>query len=332
MRLYSYAGLLAALVLLGTVLHTQTAQGQREHRVREGQTLGAIARRYNVSIADLARANRIRQTATLQIGQVLVIPGDDTITVERGQTLRTLAREHGVTVASLASENGLRANARLRPGQTLVVPTSSSESGGSGARSQWGRPRQPGLVQLSRLGRPERVRARLVDARGRVRDAARTQLSRLMRSDEGGTRLPNPRLLQQLTKISDHFGGRRIIVVSGYRPAGGYTRETSRHTRGDALDIRIDGVPITAIRDYCRTLENMGCGYYPRSQFVHVDVRERETYWVDYSGPGEAPRYTRPADATEASEDEGSSDETAAAEEGGESNAAPAEPSAAVTP
>lgn len=323
MRVPTHAGTFGALLVLSLVLFAGSAAGQREHRVREGQTLGAIARRYDVSIADLARANRMRQTATLRIGQVLVIPGDETITVTRGQTLRTIASEHDVTVAALASANGLTARARVRPGQTLVLPTATTGAGRSAP--QWGRPRQPGVVQLARLGRPDRMRTRLVDTRGRPRTQARTQLARLMRNEDGGTRLPNPRLLQQLTRISDHFGGRRITVVSGFRPAGGYTRETSRHVVGDAVDIRIEGVPITAIRDYCRSLDDMGCGYYPRSQFIHVDVRDRSTHWIDYSGPGEAPRYSRGAGDTENADDadEPAGDTAAAQEEGGESSVAP---------
>ncbi len=136
---------------------------------------------------------------------------------------------------------------------------------------------------------------------------------------DGTVRAPNPRLLSVLTKVSDHFGGRRIVVISGFRPPVGYTRETSRHTRGDAIDLRIDGVPVTAIRDYCRTLPDLGCGYYPRSQFVHVDVRDRAAYWIDWSGPGEAPQYRRPANATE---DATGADEASAADEGGEAEGA----------
>jgi hypothetical protein len=40
----------------------------------------------------------------------------------------------------------------------------------------------------------------------------------------------------------------------------------------------------------CRTLEDVGCGYYPNNKFVHIDVRRRGTgkaLWIDVSGPGE---------------------------------------------
>jgi hypothetical protein len=29
----------------------------------------------------------------------------------------------------------------------------------------------------------------------------------------------------------------------------------------------------------------VGVGVYPTSQFVHVDIRPRSYFWVDYSGP-----------------------------------------------
>ena len=58
------------------------------------------------------------------------------------------------------------------------------------------------------------------------------------------------------------------------------------------------------MRDFCRTLRNAGCGYYPNSTFVHMDVRDTKAYWVDLSRPGEPPRYEKPG----ALADEGISD------------------------
>ena len=46
-----------------------------------------------------------------------------------------------------------------------------------------------------------------------------------------------------------------------------------------------------AIWNYCRSLSQPGCGYYPNSVFVHVDVREHHGQWVDWSSPGKRPRY-----------------------------------------
>lgn len=45
-----------------------------KHKVRRGQTLGSIARRYGTSVATLKRLNGVRNVRLLQIGQVLRVP------------------------------------------------------------------------------------------------------------------------------------------------------------------------------------------------------------------------------------------------------------------
>ena len=59
---------------------------------------------------------------------------------------------------------------------------------------------------------------------------------------------------------------------------------------GLVVDFRVVGVPNEAVRDFCRTLRNTGCGYYPNSVFVHMDTRDSSAFWIDYSKPGEPPR------------------------------------------
>ena len=100
----------------------------------------------------------------------------------------------------------------------------------------------------------------------------------------------NDRLLTLMAQVSDHFGGRPLRVVSGYRTTSWV--EESKHPLGRACDFVVLGVPNTVLRDYLRSLDSVGVGYYPNSTFVHLDVRERNTYWVDYAGPGEPPRLT----------------------------------------
>jgi hypothetical protein len=58
--------------------------------------------------------------------------------------------------------------------------------------------------------------------------------------------------------------------------------------------MHIEGARNEAVVDFCKTLADTGCGYYPNSSFVHVDVRQPGTghvTWIDASGPGEAPHY-----------------------------------------
>ncbi len=74
-----------------------------------------------------------------------------------------------------------------------------------------------------------------------------------------------------------------IDIVCGYRTpwSNNFLRTRSRHTgvakdsqhvQAKAIDIRVPGVATRALRDVALSLEEGGVGYYPRSQFVHVDV------------------------------------------------------------
>jgi hypothetical protein len=39
----------------------------------------------------------------------------------------------------------------------------------------------------------------------------------------------------------------------------------------------VQGIPNAALFSFCRTLDDVGCGFYPNSKFVHVDVRKPGT-------------------------------------------------------
>jgi len=273
----------------------QAASATREHRVRAGQNLARIARRYALSVETLAAANRLRPDSPLQLGQRLTIPVAGTIGVRRGDTVESLARRHGVSAEDLREANHLRAGATLQAGQALVLPGSLADRTPA---SRWGRPRRPGVATLTRLATHRTAKVRLVDRRGVVRREALRDLARLLAPRHGGGRKePHPRLVRLLARVSDHFGGRPVEIVSGVRPAGGFTRRESRHVAGEAIDFRIRGVPNTDLRDFCKSFDNVGVGYYPNSLFVHLDVRRESATWTDFSRPGEAPVYTRAGSA-----------------------------------
>ncbi len=103
-------------------------------------------------------------------------------------------------------------------------------------------------------------------------------------------RLLHPRLLWALARISQSFPGRPIYLVSGYR------RDThgSLHRQGRALDLFVMGVAKEDVFRVCRKMKDVGCGFYPHNNFVHVDVRgpnTGHTLWVDASLPGQPSRY-----------------------------------------
>ncbi|MBK8172414.1 MAG: DUF882 domain-containing protein [Sandaracinaceae bacterium] len=95
-------------------------------------------------------------------------------------------------------------------------------------------------------------------------------------------------LLVRLQNVAARFPNRAIEIVSGYRAS---ERASSRHHMARAVDIRVRGISRERLRDFARSLDETGVGYYPNSVFVHVDVRERRAYWVDRSGPGEEADY-----------------------------------------
>lgn len=102
----------------------------RTHRVRSGESLYTIGKRYGVSVDRLKAANGLRRN-TIRVGQELVIPARSSGSaaasegkvhrVRSGDTLSEIARRYGTTVSKLRSANGLTSN-RLRIGQELRIP------------------------------------------------------------------------------------------------------------------------------------------------------------------------------------------------------------------
>lgn len=139
--------------------------------------------------------------------------------------------------------------------------------------------------RLSVLGRPESAALP-----GKIEELASVKGPEIA----PGIRRMDSGLVERVQVIADHFAKpgmpQRVSIVSGYRPGS----TGSFHASAQALDFHLEGVPNEAVVDFCKTLDNTGCGYYPNSSFVHVDVRPIGTghvAWIDTSGPGEAPHY-----------------------------------------
>jgi membrane-bound lytic murein transglycosylase D len=91
------------------------------HVVRQGHTLTAIARRYEVSVADLRRWNDLRGS-TIHPGQRLVARGEaKTHTVRPGQSLSGIAQRYGTSAGRFKALNDL-ASSVIHPGQRLQLP------------------------------------------------------------------------------------------------------------------------------------------------------------------------------------------------------------------
>ena len=118
-----------------------------KYRVQNGDTLGAIARRYGVSVAALKQANGIGTRSFIRAGQHLKIPpraGGRALKVAAfndarkdevdgmsylmhrvrpGQNLSSIAQQYRTTIAVLRQLNGIDEAALLRAGATLKVPS-----------------------------------------------------------------------------------------------------------------------------------------------------------------------------------------------------------------
>ncbi|HEY2734609.1 MAG TPA: DUF882 domain-containing protein, partial [Polyangiales bacterium] len=97
-----------------------------------------------------------------------------------------------------------------------------------------------------------------------------------------------PHLLDLVYQAMRHFAAPLVRLVSGYRQ----DRAGSRHTQGRAIDMVIPGVSNEELVDYVRQFGFCGVGIYPKSGFVHLDVRESSFYWVDETLPDERSKGT----------------------------------------
>jgi hypothetical protein len=233
--------------------------------------------------------------------------------IQKGETLSSIAARFNTNVSSICRWNGIKPNARLTPGRKIGVPlppgaklpseaaprVSSTKTGPTDATVAKARdvattwrdysriPKEPGFITLHGYGRS--FSGRVIADDGSVLPEAYAAIHALLAPGRSGDDAMIDRdLVKLMVRVSDVFGGRPLQLVSGYRPG-----HRSRHAHGAAIDFYVQGVPNWAVRDYGLTLDKVGVGYYPNSNHVHLDVRDRKTTWVDLSKPGKRARYVK---------------------------------------
>jgi len=99
--------------------------GAQMYRVRPGDSLWSIARRFGVTVEQLRTWNGLARSATIVPGQRLAVrpPAEEVIVyrVQPGDTLWAIARRHGVSARDLMEWNEISEDALLRPGDELRV-------------------------------------------------------------------------------------------------------------------------------------------------------------------------------------------------------------------
>jgi murein DD-endopeptidase MepM/ murein hydrolase activator NlpD len=123
--------------------------------VQAGDTLFAIALRFNLSVAEIAAANNLSNANLIFVGQQLVIPGTKPVVepaivtsgreeeaaplpgfpevyvVQPGDTLMAIATRFGLTATDLALANNIRNPDYIYVGQQLVIPPLGSSVTGT---------------------------------------------------------------------------------------------------------------------------------------------------------------------------------------------------------
>src|SRR5262249_20196519 len=112
-------------------------------------------------------------------------------------------------------------------------------------------------------------------------------LDRVLAPRDAAPRPVHRRVLKLIVKAANHFHKDAITIISTFRGTSG---RRSRHRTGEAIDFSLDGVKATELAALLRTYARVGVGVYthPRTQFVHLDVRDESYHWVDASPPGRA--------------------------------------------
>lgn len=144
------------------------------------------------------------------------------------------------------------------------------------------------LLSFENLHTGERLQASYWTA-GRYDEVACRRIDWVLRDHRAAVAAPiSTELLDLLHAIRTRLGTELLFqVISGYRSpvtnarlasAGSSVASNSLHMQGMAIDIRVAGGMLAHLRDTAVALKAGGVGYYPKSNFVHIDVG-RVRYW-----------------------------------------------------
>ncbi|HBO38264.1 MAG TPA: hypothetical protein DD638_06335 [Pasteurellaceae bacterium] len=148
---------------------------------------------------------------------------------------------------------------------------------------------KPRILRLRNINTGDTFNSEFVDGRGFSAKALK-KLDWLLRDRrDGSIRKMDSRLFAKLYRIQGNLGLRNteIQIICGYRsPASNAAMNrrsrgvatNSYHVRGQAIDFRIDGISLARVKKTAEALDNGGVGYYPHSNFVHIDTGPVRTW------------------------------------------------------
>ena len=147
---------------------------------------------------------------------------------------------------------------------------------------------RPRILTLSNLNTGESLKAEFFDGKGYIKEEL-TRLNHFFRDYRANKMTSiDPGLFDQLYRLQVLLGSHKPVqLISGYRAVD--TNEEMRahrrgvakksyHTKGQAMDFHIEGVALNQVRKAALSMRAGGVGYYPRSNFVHIDTGPVRTW------------------------------------------------------
>jgi len=146
----------------------------------------------------------------------------------------------------------------------------------------WARAGEARSLSLLNLHTGERLTAAYWEAGSYIPDAMQALAQVLRDHRTGEVHSMDAGLFDLVTSLRTRLETEATVhVISGYRSprtnealrqASSGVAKRSLHMDGMAMDLRLPGVDLARLRDAAWDLQRGGVGYYPGSDFVHVDV------------------------------------------------------------
>ncbi len=149
-------------------------------------------------------------------------------------------------------------------------------------------PGTPRVLRFAHLHTAETLDVEYMDGARYLPDALASVNHLLRDFRTGDIHDIDPHLLDLLHGLHGSTGSRRPFeIISGYRSPktnamlhrrSDGVASGSLHMQGQAIDIRLGDVPLRSLRDAALDLRRGGVGFYPTSNFVHVDTGRVRTW------------------------------------------------------
>ncbi len=147
---------------------------------------------------------------------------------------------------------------------------------------------RPRILRFENLNTGEFLKTEFFDG-SRYNKSELTRLNHMFRDHRNDqVKAIDPKLFDQIYILQMMMNlNKPIQLVSGYRSAAtnnalrrknSGVAKKSYHTRGQAMDFRVQGVQVSQIRKAALKMSAGGLGYYPKSNFIHIDTGPVRTW------------------------------------------------------